>query len=757
MTVEMKKTSENLAYQAESKIDNHLRSSETDTRMIATLSAVNDIVKERYYFQNSESQKYIIDIFETLKQAKSEYQELYLLNARGEVVFSYAHDMLYNHLSDNEWVQHAFETSKEEDNDKTYFINKAGDGGRIFLFSPILENESIIGHVLTTQDFRVFDAISYSFSPSGNSRLIYLNDKNEALHNLNYLDSKLMDSKNSASENVWHNVSSITWDSYKLKTSFGHILLFKNAGNYFKNLEELKYKASYLVIPFVILFTLAIWTLITNMVLIPIKKIGIIAKEISKGNFGVTIYPTRLDEIGELHNVVGIMANNIQNNNKHIERLAYYDSLTNLHNKQYFMEKLQKQDMISSTDVLTVWVIDLKDFKQINNINGYKVGNDVIKEVAKRLQKSTHNFFLRHNLNEQDVMISRGDGDVFMISANLPNTRNLPAAFADFIQENISNKIFVEGDVFVISASIGWEQGGINGFEIFEKADMAMHYAKKQNIPCSRFIVKLLEKVKYNKNLSDNIKTALEVNEFTLYYQPKCSPSDCVNANEFEALIRWPTKDGFISPGMFIPFAEEVNLIEGIDYWVMENVIKDISAMEKAGWEDFVVSFNVSGKRLSDTHFVSKMHDAISKYAIKPQHMQVEITEHSLIDDIEKSIRCISAIKKRGIKIALDDFGTGHSSLGYLKDLSVDTLKIDRVFVFEANKDVSKQILLSHIISLAHELGMQVVAEGVETQNELTVLQSLNCDLIQGFLFHKPMTLNDVFSKFQPRCERMAS
>ncbi len=476
----------------------------------------------------------------------------------------------------------------------------------------------------------------------------------------------------------------------------------------------------------------------------PLMRVSAAAKEMTNGTFKDKQQPVIGGEIGALWNSMHSMYTSLKKQSKQVESLAFFDDLTPLNNKHAFLSHIRKLDNNESSKV-AAWVIDIDDFKRINNIYGYDVGNKVLIEFGRRLKDASLLFERVHNLGKDNFLVARDSADEFLVFSNQIRNTQLAEVFASSIHMQLNTPVIVDGRELNVSCFVGWDAGTDSGFDIYQNATMAMHDAKKNRLPSSQFNQTLLENIHARQELSDNIKRALDTNEFILHYQPKCKiNSNKIEIKEYEALIRWTSKDGFISPGVFIPFAEEANLISYIDMWVCEQVIKDVKHLEQNQPDDFSISFNVSGSRISDPKFLSSLSKWIDEYQINPAHLQIEITEHTLIDNTQNSIESILALKNLGVSVALDDFGTGYCSLGYLKDLPIDTLKIDRCFVSDINFDESKRILLKHIISIGQDLGLKMVAEGVETVYELETLRLLNCDMAQGFHLYKPMPMSNI-------------
>jgi diguanylate cyclase (GGDEF)-like protein len=746
LILQMKKNILSAAAQSDSKIQGHLRSSQSDSNLIAKSDNVLSLIHSGQIDKKIDAQTRTTNMFYQLQQAKPEYREMYVLDKNGAIILSHSDDMFYLPNTDKRWLSDIYFEHKDTNFLMPKFNILITQGGeRLATLSPVVLGDETMGHVILTQDLRAFAAMAFEFSPNGGGKVIFKAKDEIFLHELGEVELNLLSQldDNKSDEMILNDET--YWLPYSFASDFGDIIVFHDATDYFNQLKSLQINTICVSFFIVLIFSIVFWSIVSKALLAPLKKVSEAATQIARGTYVANLRVTRRnDEIGQLWTDINKMSDDINVNNKRISQLAYNDDLTQLKNKHAFLETIKNKIPQREPLERAVWVFDLDKFKQINDINGYDFGNKVLIHVANRIKEYSRDFGALHKLPPGAFQISRSAGDEFLITAFMPMQEGLAEAFAKGLYGFIRSPLFIEGRELQLNGFVGWQQSSEPGFNIYQNADMAMHEAKNLQQSIMRFSIDLLERVKRNQLLSDNIKRALDINEFILYYQPKCATKAPHDISEYEALIRWPTDDGFISPGVFIPFAEEANLIRAIDMWVCEHVIYDVVRLESLGMSGFTISFNVSGKRLSDPDFVFNLRQWISEHKINPAHLQIEITEHSLIHDMEKSIVAISTIRKMGVGIALDDFGTGHSSLSYLKDLPLNALKIDRCFIQDVNKDQKKQVLLKNIISIGSDLGLQMVAEGVETQEELDVLMQYDCDLVQGFFFHRPMPMDDI-------------
>jgi diguanylate cyclase (GGDEF)-like protein len=418
-----------------------------------------------------------------------------------------------------------------------------------------------------------------------------------------------------------------------------------------------------------------------------------------------------------------------------IEHLVYLDTLTGLSNRAASKTLFDDAVAASKENNIPVYMmyIDLDDFKNINSALGRSFGDQYLIEIAHRLQ----------NMMSVDDFLCRMGGDEFLLIFNSLATDNDANAIANEIQELVKNPYFNEGQIISSTTSIGIASYPIDGSDfdsIVKKADMAMYYAKQIGRDGFHLYDKEVnEEVFDTLSLISDMRTALKDNQFHLVFQPKILLADdsVVGA---EALIRWihPTH-GFIGPDIFIPIAEKSGLIIDIGAWVIEQSCIACSEWSRAGFDNISVAINMSSIQLNEPDIVDQISNSIKRSGVKPQNIELEVTESLLLDNPVTLRDTLVQIKKMGIKISIDDFGTGYSNLGYLKTMDVNTLKIDRSFIQNMEEEAHNQNIVKAIIQISKSLGVQVVAEGVETAVVAESLQAMNCQIGQGYFWAKPL------------------
>ena len=431
----------------------------------------------------------------------------------------------------------------------------------------------------------------------------------------------------------------------------------------------------------------------------------------------------------------------LRKSEKDFQHAALHDSLTGLANRKQLNDILRslieeyKNDPSITFQVL---FLDIRSFKNINDSLGHSIGDKVLMIAAKR--------FIRM-LNPADT-VARIGGDEFAIILRDLASVGKAQKVARRIYQSITQPFSLSGNNISIDVNIGvapCDAEYDTPEEILRDADIAMHYAKEKNDGLAVFTKDLrsrfLERVRFEMDL----RHAIDRDELSMHYQPIISLGDGQLIG-FEALLRWHHSEfGMIPPNKFIPIAEQSGLIQPITVWILRETTRQIAAWQKISseYKDLMVSVNISGKHLSNDDLIDDVELALEHSRLSPDTLKLEITESSAMENAEHTINMLHKLKKLGVQLSIDDFGTGYSSLSYLHRLPFDTLKIDRSFVNRVGEQGENSEIMQTIISLAKNLKMRVIAEGIETEGQLAVLQNLGCDYGQGFLLAKPKNRDD--------------
>jgi len=437
------------------------------------------------------------------------------------------------------------------------------------------------------------------------------------------------------------------------------------------------------------------------------------------------------------------------------DKLAYYDSLTGLPNMKLFIERLGWGIELSKRERVPLMVLEigLEKFRQINETLGMYTSNEILKAVAERMSSLIRGCdFIGHT----DETIKTGElariGD-HEFSIILSGVNSIEAAYlvSQRVINAVRRPVLVDGHEIFMTASIGISVCPIDGEDVeslMKHAGSAKDFARKQGSNNYQFFSSEMNaQSKERIKMESNLRKALDNNEFELHYQPKIN-AETHKLVGMECLLRWNhPENGSIPPAAFIPAAEELGLIVPIGEWVLKEACQTTSEWIKSGYKNLKLSVNVSPKQFNEINLRKSIASAIRSSGLDPQNLVLEITESMLMGDVEHYITLLQHIVDLGVGFSLDDFGTGYSSLSYLKKFPIHELKIDRSFltnVPEINEDNS---IVKAIISMAHSLGLNLIAEGVESVEQLDFLRQHNCNVIQGFYYSKPLSKAD-FTEF---------
>lgn len=451
------------------------------------------------------------------------------------------------------------------------------------------------------------------------------------------------------------------------------------------------------------------------------------------------------NEIQQLAEGFNLLSAELNNLYGELEHMAYTDSLTELPNRARFQETLES--MTRTGQPFGLALIDLDRFKEINDSFGHNVGDKLLKEIGARLKGVLRSSDILVRLDNAEVTqntydtLARLGGDEF--SALLYGIDNAASAVtvAQKLIGVMDAPFDIKGHSVTMNMSLGialYPEHGTDPMMLLQHADMAMYHAKQQGGGYA-----LADQTRHSEALARSalgrdLQDAIWGGGLELHYQPKIILRDmricCV-----EALLRWQhPQRGFISPDQFIPIAEQTGLIHGLTRWVLDRALEQCSQWIAAGHR-IGVSVNISTANLRDPALVYEVMTALGKWSVPPTALILELTESALMDDTDHALEVLTQFDKMGVGLSIDDFGTGYSSLSYLKRLPVDEIKIDKSFVMDITTDNNDAIIVRSTIDLAHNMGLRVVAEGVESEEALAQLNSLNCDMAQGYFISRPL------------------
>ncbi len=449
----------------------------------------------------------------------------------------------------------------------------------------------------------------------------------------------------------------------------------------------------------------------------------------------------------------------ISNAQKQIHNLAYYDVVTGLPNRAFLNEKLSYALALAerSKKKFALLFLDLDHFKQVNDTLGHDAGDILLKQTGERLTEAVRQYdavirpIALPNVNQvsssHQHTVARLGGDEFIVLVtNIQNEQDA-AIVAKRISDLIVQPFNIEGTKANVSTTIGisvYPNDGVDAETLMKHADIAMYHAKENGRNSMQFYSREIHDASLQRfSLEKKLKCAIEDEVLELVYQPKISTLSGKIVG-VEALVRWTDDElGVISPREFIPLAEETGLILPLGRWVMLSACRQMKQWVNEGLQLQSMAINCSAVQFMRSNMSELVTDVLTDSGLTPNLLEIELTESLLLQNTEEGIRILNELKARGIQVSIDDFGTGFSSLSYLKKLPVDKLKIDHSFVRDLAVDSGDEAIVSAIITLSHKLNLDVVAEGVETQQQFRVLADMKCDQIQGYLVSRPLSAAD--------------
>jgi diguanylate cyclase (GGDEF)-like protein/PAS domain S-box-containing protein len=436
-----------------------------------------------------------------------------------------------------------------------------------------------------------------------------------------------------------------------------------------------------------------------------------------------------------------------------IQKLAYYDTLTGLPNRLLLQDRLRQAIKRAERyqQMLAVLFLDLDHFKVINDTLGHAAGDQLLKEVASRLSLHVRSY----------DTVARMGGDEFVIILNqITSTGHVPGV-AQKILETLSPPFELGTQEVFVTTSIGialYPTDGNDGERLMKNADTAMYLAKERGRNSYQYYSSELNlKAEERLVMETNLRHALVNDEFLLYYQPWLD-LETGNITGMEALLRWRhPRWGMVPPASFIQLAEETGLIIPIGEWVLRTACSQLQSLRQAGYPSLRIAVNLSGRQIKNYPLAEILSDTLRKTGIDPTRLELELTEGSLMENMEKATSLMHAVKDMGVGLAIDDFGTGYASLNYLKSFPVDKLKIDRTFVTGIPHDPDDTAITGAIIAMARSLRLKVIAEGVETPEQMAFLQEHICHEIQGYLVSHPLPPSELMDFLAEKCRKVAN
>ncbi|OFA06771.1 bifunctional diguanylate cyclase/phosphodiesterase [Duganella sp. HH101] len=468
----------------------------------------------------------------------------------------------------------------------------------------------------------------------------------------------------------------------------------------------------------------------------PISELADTARRLEQGDYKGQIDTSREDEIGALAHAFDSMREGIAKREQEIRRLAYWDTLTNLPNRAQFVLLLDDAlaEAAKREESVFVLMMDLDRFKHVNDVMGHSFGDALLRQVAGRLQ------LLLANRRQSSAQVARLGGDEFAVllpDSDLDSAQRMAAEILQALETPLS----LEDQMVDIGAGLGiagYPEHGNHGEALLSMAEVAMYAAKQRNDGAVVYDAAMDKSSEKSLSLLTELRNAIERNEFRLHVQPKIM-LDTGKVVGMESLVRWVHPErGNVFPDEFIPFAEQTGFIRVLTRWVMEKSAELCHELAAKGYP-LKVSVNLSTRDLLDQDLPAKFAETLARHKLAPSSFCLEITESAIMDDPVRAQNTLERLSAMGVDLSIDDFGTGYSSLAYLKRLPVNELKIDKSFVLNMENDVGDTKIVRSTIDLGHNMGLRVVAEGIESEAVWRLLAELGCDQGQGYFMSRPI------------------
>lgn len=701
----------------------------------------------------------VTDLFATASDYAGNNVNYYLYDVNGYYITS------SDNTNTDDWQEHMAIPVEDITETKILQCSPLDEIESIDVVSPIIIKSQIVGLIRANITSRYFG----SFIPEDGSAFIMTNDggylfTSTGLTGQRELETQAFNCLNGAdnAKDYGHLKASSFKNIYgfcKLSDSNWLYLIKQQGTQYQQILATLPITMS---ITLIIILMIAIWVsrILSAKYTEPIFTLRDNMTDASSGNLDVKCDVASDDEFGDLSRMFNSMMDIISNNYKelsaskaalevseqelkknyaHIEQLAYHDGLTGLYNRVAFMKYAYKifHDASVGASKHAIFFIDLDNFKNINDTLGHDYGDLLLNDVSDRMLSCI----------ASDDILARNGGDEFLILKNRFDTVDDLENFASQLVNVVHHPFILNDETAVVSMSVGiavFPNNGLTVSELIKNADIAMYNAKNSGKNSYRFFDSYMEDDVNRKNdLADILSHVIDKNEIYLQYQPQVNV-ESGQVTGYEALMRIESElVGFISPAEFIPIAEETGIINILGEWALIEACNFNQVLIKSGFGPLRVSVNVSTTQLKDDHLIDIIKSIPEKTGMDLKHLEIEITESVLMNSFEHNLKLINQMKELGCSIALDDFGTGYSSFNYLTQIPIDTLKIDKSFIDGICSNEKDRCIADSIIDLAHKMDISVVAEGVEDNEQLQILQNQFCDTLQGYLFSKPLNSTD--------------
>lgn len=731
----------------------------------------------RHQEQDRRSSTYVNDLLKSRKNSNKDCIQMSIVNLDGTIISSSDSSAIGTDSQANLTLTYISAT-------KSLSVAVGGisqmnfdgkDRYTIVFGSPIIDSsigsDKIIGYILSTIDLCYFkellDNISLGITGQGilldkDGTILYHHDPALIGTNINSEKlSSLVDNynkgflKESGTFEYYYNKSTEVY-GYSMITEPGWVLLVKQNISELRSITTIMLSLLFVICAVLIIIIAIFANTLAKKFSKPIIALRDAMRTASNGDLTVQTNIRSKNELGELsknfNKMLHIIKTNYEDlasmheellaneeqlraNYDHIEYLAYHDPLTNLPNKLAFMDYINAALITypHGKAVHAVYFVDLDNFKTVNDTLGHEYGDGLLMKAAQEL----------NSLLTGKGILARTGGDEFLIFSEDISSKENALSFAQDIMNHFRKPLDLNGEMVYLSMSIGialYPDNGLTPNALIKNADIAMYKSKETGKnKFTLFDSRMEEELNRNTLIIDILRNAIENKEIYIQYQPQLD----IKTNTitgFEALMRIKSdRLGYLQPEEFIPIAEESGFIIELSSWLIKEACSFNKKLMDQGLAPRPVSVNISSIQINSPDFLQILEDILKETGLPPNYLELEITESSLVSSITDTTKLLNDLKNIGIRISLDDFGTGYSSLNYLTNMPIDTLKIDKTFIDHICENEKDTMIAQSIIQLAHSLCIKVIAEGVEEECQLELLKSLDCDIIQGFIFSGPL------------------
>ena len=755
-----------LLEQIESQTEIQLRTARANASLFANTALIKQYIREQASPERKhELERQIMDMLFNYQLAYPEYYEIRIITRDGKEQLRSVLGSIHNLATDESSSSYFIEASNNPGIIyTTFFRNPDNNQPALLTSKPLFKptkkgaDTELYGYLMLTIDLDFLETQTSNEKSSRNSEVFFTDKSGTILfHPSTTLIGKrlpsdlFIKSKLNTIGSTWVNGQYLGKDAHFQALKL-HDWLFAFVVHQEDELLAKSHRFGWnvtLIVSFAILLgTTFLFGILRKLLIRPIQKLKLAASEIGRGQVLVPIDVESDDEIGELAATFREMGENLHQYHEQVRYVAYHDSLTGLPNRQMFMDYLNRATAEARRNLqgVAVLFLDLDNFKRINDTLGHQAGDMLLKAFSNRLAKHLRETDIVSHTSPEEAsrVVARLAGDEFIIL--LPGTSRPGEAqqIASRILKSLLEPFVISLQELYISASIGiamYPEDGETASELLRNADIAMYHAKKIGRNNFQYYSRKMNEESAQKlKIEGKLRHALENNALELHYQPQVNLVTG-QISGVEALLRWEDPElGKVPPDVFIPIAEEYGLIVDISEWVINEACRQAQDWTRVFSLPITMSINVSAVHFNNQNLEAVIASALKATGLNPRHLELELTETSILHDLNQAIETLESFKDMGLQLALDDFGTGYSSLSYLMKLPFDRLKIDQSFIRNLKTETKGMAIVSAIISMSHSLGMSVIAEGVEQEEHMQALLQMHCDHIQGYHISRPLT-----------------